>query len=136
MIDLGPAAQRMATLLEGVGDDRLSAPTPIGLELGAAVDHVGMFAREFVKVATKEGGQGSPPSADHLEPGWRERIAADLAALAEAWRDPAAWEGMTKAGGIDLPGEVGGLVEVPADAPPIDRLLGLAGRDPGWRPPS
>jgi uncharacterized protein (TIGR03086 family) len=33
-----------------------------------------------------------------------------LAALAEAWHDPSAWEAMTRAGGIDLPGEVAGLV--------------------------
>ena len=30
--------------------------------------------------------------------------------LAAAWRDPAAWEGMTRAGGVDFPAEVGGFV--------------------------
>ena len=33
-----------------------------------------------------------------------------LAHLADAWRDPAAWTGMTRAGGIDLPGAVAGAV--------------------------
>ena len=45
-----------------------------------------------------------------LEPGWRQRVAGDLAALVAAWQIPAAWEGMTQAGGVDLPGEIAGRV--------------------------
>lgn len=41
---------------------------------------------------------------------WRVSIPLALADLAEAWHDPAAWTGMTRAGGVDLPGEVAGLV--------------------------
>ncbi|MGI9084153.1 MAG: TIGR03086 family metal-binding protein [Aeromicrobium sp.] len=45
-----------------------------------------------------------------LANGWRERIPAQLDALAKAWGDPAAWQGMTRAGGIDMPGEIAALV--------------------------
>lgn len=33
-----------------------------------------------------------------------------MPALVEAWRSPDAWEGMTQAGGVDLPAQVAGLV--------------------------
>ena len=104
--------------------------------------------------------------------------------MAEAWRDPAAWQGMTRVGGVDLPapaaagfgldevvvhawdvarasgqaydadpaavdacielvaqggdhkGIFGPPVHVPADAPSLDRLVGLTGRDPSWSPAS
>ncbi|MFC7510583.1 TIGR03086 family metal-binding protein [Streptomyces thermocarboxydus] len=39
-------------------------------------------------------------------PAWRAELSKALDELAEAWRDPAAWTGMTRAGGIDMPGEV------------------------------
>jgi uncharacterized protein (TIGR03086 family) len=34
----------------------------------------------------------------------------NLDALAEAWRDPSAWSGTTRAGRVELPGEVAGVV--------------------------
>ena len=33
-----------------------------------------------------------------------------------------------------IPGLFGAAVEVPSDAPTLDRLLGLTGRDPAWSP--
>lgn len=189
MIDIGPSAERMTRLLASVADEQLASPTPCaGTSLGDLVDHVGSFALAFTAAARKEGdglgGPPPPPSAANLEEGWRERIQRDLATLAEAWRRPDAWDGHTSVGGVDLPGEVAGLVAVdelvvhgwdiavasgqayeprpedveaamsfvasfdgprdgslfgpivPVDAtaPSLDRLLGLTGRDPGWRP--
>jgi len=113
-LDLGPAAQRMAALVRGIGDDQLDAPTPCpDYTLGDLVDHVGGFAIAFTAAATKDtagmtgGGSGD---ASRLVDDWRSRIPRDLAALAAAWRDPEAWTGMTRAGGVDLPGEIAGVV--------------------------
>lgn len=41
---------------------------------------------------------------------WRERLRTQFDELAQVWRDPKAWAGMTMAGGVALPGEVAGLV--------------------------
>jgi uncharacterized protein (TIGR03086 family) len=114
-IDLGPAADRLAELVRGVSDDQLDAPTPCpAYTLGDLVDHVGGFAQAFTAAAAKsrEGSGEDGPSADgsRLTDDWRTRIPRDLEALARAWRDPEAWTGMTRAGGVDLPGEVAGLV--------------------------
>ena len=189
MIDLGPATDRMAQLVASVSDEQLGAPTPCpNTSLGDLMDHIGSLTSGFMLVARKESGAtGAPtPDARNLEAGWRERLTGDLETLAAAWGDPAAWEGMTQAAGIDLPGEVAGLVAldelvvhgwdvavasnqaydptveeiaaatqfvtgfnaprdghlfgpivpVPDDASPLDKLLGLTGRDPRWAPPS
>lgn len=115
MLDLRPAAAYMATLLDGVADDQLAGPTPCpAYSLGDLVDHVGGLALAFTSAATKDvgAGTGQGPSGDaaRLGEGWRARISGQLHALAQAWRDPDAWQGMTQAGGVDLPGEVAGQV--------------------------
>lgn len=186
-VDLEPAARRMARLIEGTPDDALARPTPCtDYTVADLLDHIGGSALAFQAAATKHPLEGGP-SGDgaNLPPDWRTRIPRRLSDLAEAWRDPAAWTGMTAAGGVDLPGEVAGVVAldelvihgwdlamatgqpagydgpgldavlamvqqfrgggaeglfgpevpVPADAPLLDRILGLAGRHPGWRRP-
>jgi uncharacterized protein (TIGR03086 family) len=192
--DLRPAARQMAALVRGTRDELLTAPTPCpDYSVGDLLDHIGGLATAFVLVATKEAlampEQNASGDASRLEAGWRERIAGDVVALAEAWQDPAAWKGMTKAGPFELPGEIAGLValdeivvhgwdlavstgqdftaddttlegaraflatfsgpgteeqrgdgfgsELPvaADAPLLERVLAMAGRDVHWRPP-
>ena len=110
--DLGPAAQRLADLVGRVSDDQLTAPTPCpDYSLGDLLDHIGGLALAFTAAARKAPAAGGPSGdASRLGDDWRTRIPADLLSVASAWRDPSAWTGMTQAGGIDLPGEVAGLV--------------------------
>jgi uncharacterized protein (TIGR03086 family) len=192
-VDLEPAAQRMADLIHGVPDARFDDPTPCpNYTLGDLVEHVGGLTVAFTGAARKDTGDATSQSpsgdASRLGDDWRTQIPRDLAALAEAWRDPQAWTGRTQAGGVELPGEVAGLValdelvihgwdvarasgqsyevdqpsleavhgfvaqfaapeqaaireglfgpvvEVSDDAPLLDRVIGLTGRDPGWSP--
>jgi uncharacterized protein (TIGR03086 family) len=192
MLDLEPATSTLAALVGGIRDDQLTGPTPCSdTSLGDLLDHVDGLSLAFAAAATKTPlpGGSQAPSADgsRLGADWRQRIADRLAAMARVWRDEDAWTGMTQAGGIDLPGEVAGLVAldevvvhgwdvaaasgqpfdcepgllqstyefvqasvaenpqgtpgmfgppvpVPDDAPLLDRLIGLTGRDPSWRP--
>lgn len=67
----------------------------------------------FTAAARKDfGPMTDTPPADGapLDEDWRTAYPARLAELARAWQDPAAWEGMSRAGGIDFPGEVGGSI--------------------------
>src|SRR5687767_11019494 len=102
-IDLTPATQRLADLVAAVRDDQLGDPTPAGrYTVGDLVDHIGILAAAFTLAARKEDGPhtGGAPEGDaaNLDADWRNRIPPDLASLAEAWRAPEAWEGMSRAG--------------------------------------
>lgn len=195
MLDLGPATQEVARIVGNVRDDQLNHPTPCAkYTLGDLLDHLDGLALAFALAAAKSQDPTlteSPALGDaaRLADEWRERIPDRLTALAAAWSRPEAWTGMTRAGGVDLPGEVGGLVAlnevvthgwdvaratgqdyrvdqdsitgavefvaqfsgpgseadrgdafapvvaVHEDAPALDRLIGLTGRDPGWVSP-
>jgi uncharacterized protein (TIGR03086 family) len=113
--DLQSAADRMSRLLSALPDDAMGAPTPCpGLPVEALINHVGGFAKVFAASARKQIGDltGPPPDprTGNLEPGWRDRITADLATLANAWNAPDAWTGMTQAGGQDLPAAMAGRI--------------------------
>lgn len=116
MIDLRPATQRVSVVVAGLDDDQLGLATPCGsATVGDLVDHLGMFASNFTKVAGKELDEvtSTPPAAfdaRNLEDGWRDRLAADLDALAAAWSTDDAWQGTTWVGGMHLPAEVVGVI--------------------------
>jgi uncharacterized protein (TIGR03086 family) len=190
-VDLGPAATRLADLVRHVDDRQLAARTPCpDYCVGDLLDHIGGLATAFTWAATKQALEqpdvGPSGDAGRLGDDWRERIPEALDVLARAWRDPDAWTGSTKAGGIELPGEICGLVAldeivvhgwdlavatgqrfdvdeaslqavaafassfsgagtedqrgdafgpevaVPAEAPLLERVLGMLGRDPRW----
>ena len=190
MVDLGPAAMQLAGLVTRVPGAELGNPTPCpAYTLGDLIDHVGALALAFTAAARKDGGRYANMRASgdrsRLGDDWRVRIPRDLAAMAGAWRDPAAWDGMTRIAGDDAPAAIIGLSAadelvvhgwdlaratgqpyqcppellqaahsflvqfaspdlpagpevafgpsraVPADAPLLDQVLALAGRDPG-----
>lgn len=90
------------------------APLPrADRSLGDLIDHVGGLSLAFTAAAYKTDLEGHPgPTADvsQLGPSWRTDIPERLAALAKAWRKDGAWDGFIRAGGIDMPGDVAGLV--------------------------
>jgi uncharacterized protein (TIGR03086 family) len=114
MIDLTPACKRTANVLMNVTDDQLNGPTPCEkLSLRDLAAHVGGLALAFTAAARKEFGEQTdtpPVEGVPLDENWRTAYPARLAELAAAWREPAAWEGMSRAGGVDFPGEVAGIV--------------------------
>jgi len=112
VLDLHPATREVARLLDGVSDDHLSNPTPCDYDVATLLEHLMGLTLAFTWAAEKSaaGSQPPQPSGDALDPSWRSELPPRLEALAAAWTEPAAWEGMTEAGGVTLPGEVAGLV--------------------------
>lgn len=189
-LDLGPQTRIVARLARGVSDGQLMDPTPCpDMAVRNLLGHLTGLAAAFRDAGRKDLGVTTDTSPDtvvpDIGPGWREDLPEVLGELADAWRDPAAWTGATRAGGVDLPGAVAGavaadelvihawdlaratgqeytpdpaalrvsydllaaaaeepdrsggglfgpVVPVPADAPLLDRAVGLSGRDPGW----
>lgn len=192
MFDLTPTTDRVRGLVRELDDVQLRRPTPIDQPVAGLLQHLLGLSLSFRDAAAKVDGPttNTPPApvTDPLPEDWRSQLDNRLDELALAWKAPEAWEGMTMAGGVQLPGEVGGLValdevllhgwdlarstgqpyeptdaecqavmpivtpseevpdgsdreglfgavvEVSQDAPLFHRVLGLAGRDPEWRP--
>ncbi|MFB6956548.1 TIGR03086 family metal-binding protein [Streptomyces sp. NPDC056309] len=114
-LDLGPQARLVARLAEGVREEQLGAVTPCpDYAVRNLLGHLIGLAVAFRDAGRKDLGATTDTSPDaaapDLGPGWREELPKALDELAEVWRDPAAWTGMTRAGGVDLPGHVAGAV--------------------------
>ncbi|MGZ8801946.1 MAG: TIGR03086 family metal-binding protein, partial [Mycobacterium sp.] len=114
MIDLSESCRRTADVLSNVRDDQLDAPTPCaGMSLRELVAHIGGLAQTFAAAARKDFGpltDTPPEQGSVIESDWRKKYPAYLAVMAEAWQQPDAWTGMTRAGAVDLPAEVAGSV--------------------------
>ncbi|MCI3277161.1 TIGR03086 family metal-binding protein [Streptomyces cylindrosporus] len=116
-LDLGPQVRVIARLAEGVSDGQLADATPCpDWAVRNMLGHVLGLSVAFRDAARKELGPTTDTDPGDLTPDigsdWRAELPKVLDELADAWRDPAAWTGMTRAGGIDLPGEVAAAVAV------------------------
>lgn len=184
-----PAAEAAARIVLEIPEAKLDAPTPCpDWDVRALINHLILWSARGEAAAHKLPVTG--PGEDHdftAEPRWAERYGEQVRKTAEAWQDPAAWEGSTSLTGNEegMPAEfIGGIlfgecvthgwdlavatgrepafppgvvetawerlvptaevarkygafgpeVPVPEDAPLLDRLIGLSGRDPHWRP--
>ena len=187
------AADLASTALAAVTPDRLTAPTPCrDYDVRALLDHLAWAAvlsqRAAVRMPLEHDWSSLTPAPflDGLPvEQWAAAVPAELDTAADAWADPAAWEGETLMGAAPMPAAVvgplmlaefvlhgwdlaravgapydvpaalgeatlaaiepiaqlgrdggwfGPEVPVPADAPAVDRALGLTGRDPRWTP--
>ncbi|MFJ7072394.1 TIGR03086 family metal-binding protein [Streptomyces sp. NPDC098781] len=117
ILDLGPQTRVVARLAAAVGDEQLSDPTPCpDMAVRNMLGHLLGLTVAFRDAGRKDLGattDTSPESAlPDIDPGWREELPKVLDELAEVWRAPDAWTGMTRAGGVELPGAVAGAVAV------------------------
>ncbi len=111
-IDLGPAVAATARVVAGIRDEQLTAPTPCeGTPVAGILGHLAGLAYAFRMAAEKtpvDGSASTDPA--QLPPDWRSFVPGELDALATAWHDPAAHEGMASAGGVEMPAEVMAVV--------------------------
>ena len=123
MPDLRPATGMLAQIVTDVGDEELNSPTPCRGVTGG-LDMPGEVAG---KVAINE----------VVVHGWDIAAATgqDYACAKELLQAAYAFVQSAVAQNPNgSPGLFGPPVKVPDDAPLLDRLIGLTGRDPAWRP--
>ncbi|MGW7075497.1 TIGR03086 family metal-binding protein [Streptomyces sp. NPDC054866] len=114
-IDFAPQARLVAAVAEGVSDEQLAGPTPCPeYRVRHLLGHLVGLTGAFRDAARKDFGphldQDPGSAVPDVGPEWRVALPKLLDELAQAWRDPAAYEGMTRAGGVDLPAAVAAAV--------------------------
>jgi uncharacterized protein (TIGR03086 family) len=108
---LRDAAELAASAVAAVGPDRWAAPTPCqDYDLRTLVDHLAWAAVLTRNAAARTrldidwSDPGSPPFLQGLPPErWAEPLARELRAAADAWSDPATWEGDTLMAATPMP---------------------------------
>ena len=114
--DFTAPVRQLLGLAANVSDDQLDNATPCqGRTVRQLLGHLVGLTAAFRAAADKDFGPLTDTNPDaagwpDADDGWRATLNQHGPLLVEAWRSPAAWEGMTRAGGVDLPGEVAGLV--------------------------
>lgn len=114
--DFEPPVHRLLAVAARVSDDQLDAATPCqGRTVRQLLGHLVGLTAAFRAAADKELGPLTDTNPDRdgwpdADDDWRVTLDERGPALVEAWRSPSAWDGMTRAGDVDLPGEVAGLV--------------------------
>lgn len=113
--DLGPASDRLSSLISSVADGDLGRPTPCTeYAVGDLIDHIAGVTIAFGGAAAKAGGatgdMGPLGDAKNLPADWRSSIPLRLTGLADAWRNPDAWSGTTRVGGQEAPAQLIGIV--------------------------
>jgi uncharacterized protein (TIGR03086 family) len=115
LLDLEQQTLIVARLATAVRDEQLADVTPCPrYAVRNLLGHVAGLSVAFRDAGRKDLGvttdTGPEAAVPDIGPGWREELPKVLQELAEVWHDPAAWTGMTRAGGVDLPGAVAGAV--------------------------
>lgn len=112
IFDLAPQASAVSRLVAGVRDDQLGDPTPCtDTPVAGLLDHLVGLTLAFRLAAEKTPLPGAASAdAANLPADWRARLPRQLDDLVAAWQSPAAWEGLTEAGGVQLPAAAMGVV--------------------------
>jgi hypothetical protein len=149
LIDLEPAAQRMADLIRGVPGRRLDASTPCAAyTLGDLLDHIGRLVLGFTAAATKTIDEASPESStgdaarlgdeELVLHGWDVAAATGQAYQCDDLTLEVVRSFVSQFAAPDQDEQRGDAYRAPVpvseSASVLDRVVALSGRDPAWSP--